>query len=363
MKNKGFIFILIGVAILSLLVTQGVLMLVQKSNNKIQTQSVAVQQIGSDIVASGTIHSQQEATLHFQTPGKLTYLPFKEGDSVSQGQTIAQLDTYPLQQALTQALNTYRSNRNTFDQAQANAQSGVLQGSQKNSLNLYNQSIIGGDAANTAINDAVKRIVDQNQANLDNSVISVQLANYAMQMATLPAPFSGVITHEDVTVANQNVTTATAFSLADPKQLVFRAEVSASDIDYVQIGARAIVRLNGSSQPITASVAKIYPQKISLPTGDVYEVDVQTDKALGVLGQSGNVIITSSAASTTVTVPTWTILGHNQIWVEEHGKAVLKTVTIGQVHGTVVEILHGLSTEDRVITNPATIASQTNAIL
>ena len=38
------------------------------------------------------------------------------------------------------------------------------------------------------VNDAIKRIVDQNQASLDNSVINVELANYALQLSRLTSP-------------------------------------------------------------------------------------------------------------------------------------------------------------------------------
>ena len=41
-----------------------------------------------------------QAVLNFQMGGKLTYLPFKEGDVVSQGQTIASIDSYALQKSL-----------------------------------------------------------------------------------------------------------------------------------------------------------------------------------------------------------------------------------------------------------------------
>src|SRR5258708_504915 len=141
-----------------------------------QTQTVNARQLTSQIAADGVITAQNEATLHFQTGGKVVYLGFKAGDHVSQGATIAQLDTYALQRAMTQLLNLYRSTRATFDQTQQNAQNNVLQTQQK-PLTSGAQM----DQSN-AINDAVKRIVDQNQATLDNSVIAVELSNYAVQL-------------------------------------------------------------------------------------------------------------------------------------------------------------------------------------
>jgi len=76
------------------------------------------------------------------------------------------------------------------------------------------------------------------------------------------------------------------------------------------------------------------------------------------LGQQGSVQIKSSANISTVLVPTWTILGHNTIWVLENNKPVLKNVTIGKSHGDSIEILEGLSSTDRVIINPQSIAAE-----
>ena len=365
MKNKFFISFILLLVVLSLATTNGIVSLIAHAQQG-QTKPVEVGVIGSNIVATGTIHSQSEATIHFQTGGKLVYLPVKEGDYVTTGQTIGQLDTYPLQQQLTQALNTYRSTRDTYDQSQQNSQTGVLQQSQKSALNPLNQSSIGADAQSTAINNTVQRIIDQNQANLDNAVINVQLANYAIQLATLTSPINGIITHEDVTVPNVNVTPTTSFSIADPKQLVLRVNVAASDIDYVSVGAHATIHASGQLAKLSGTVIKLYPQKQTLPDGEeVYQVDIQSTALQNSVkfGQQGSAVIQSNIKQEEVTVPTWTVLGDTKIWVLENGKSVLKTVTIGNVSANTTEITGGLLPEDKIITDPRVIAAQSYKLL
>lgn len=362
MKNKLFPIILILILLSSLGITYAALQVARAQGPSMQTQTAAVQAVGSDILADGSIHSQNEAVLHFQTGGKLTYLSVKEGDSVFAGQTIAQLDTYALQRQLTTALNSYRSTRDTFDQAQSSSQNGNLQGQQKF---LVETTTTSKNDSGDIINDTAKRILDQNQATLDNSVINVELASYALQLSTLTSPINGIITHEDVTIAGQNITPITSFSVADPKSLVFRANVSSSDIDFVSVGANVKIRISGQSVPISGTVVKIYPQKQTLQTGqEVYLVDIQSEFGQNAkLGQTGSVLISSNAEDTAVTVPTWTVLNHTSIWVEENGKAMLKFVTVGKIHGDKIEITSGLTPKDRVITNPMTIASQKYQLL
>lgn len=358
MKNKQFLLTLLITAFLTLGVTAGVLYSATKLPSTPNAQSIAVKSVSQDITASGSIHSENEATLHFATAGKVVYLPFKEGDTVTLGQTIAQLDTYALQRQLQQALLSYQSTRDSFDQTQQNAQNNIAQSQQS-----ANVPGVQGDKTG-AVNDIVKRLLDQNQNTLNSSVLNVELANYAVQLAALTTPISGVITHEDITTPNVNVTTATAFSVADPTTKVFRANVLASDIDFVSVGGGATVRLDGSNQTISGTIEKIYPQKTTLATGeDVYMVDIQASGLSGLFGQTGSVTIKSNNQSQALMVPTWAILGHNSVWVWENGKAILKPVSIGTNHNGMTEVTEGLSPEDKVITDPATVAKGAYSVL
>lgn len=325
-------------------------------------ESAAVKHIDSTIIADGTITAQDEADLHFQTAGKLVSLPLKEGDQVTEGQTIAQLDTYTLQQELTSALNNYQSTRDSFDQSQINQNNSVTQNIQRGQDNFYGAGIAGGgDPASTNyLNDVAKRIVDENQADLNNSVINVQIANYALQMATLTSPINGIVTHEDVTVAGQNVSPETTFTVADPDTKVFRANVPATDIDFITTGMHAQVILDGVQNKVDGVVSAIYPSKVTLSDGeDVYQVDIQSDdiKSTGRLDQGGTAIIMTNAQNV-ILIPAWTVLSGKYVWVDVNGKPVLRTITVGALHGSDIEVTSGLSATDRVITNPSSIQSK-----
>lgn len=353
MVNKK---IVISVCVSILLLLAGGFFAVNTSSQghtTVQTQTVDARQVASQIAADGVVTAQNEAVLHFQTGGKVVYLPFKAGDHVSQGATIAQLDTYALQRAMTQSLNLYRSARDTFDQTQQNAQNNVLQTQQK-PLTSGAQM----DQSN-AINDAVKRIADQNQATLDNSVIAVELSNYAVQLATLTSPLNGILVQQDITVPNVNVTTATSFVVADPGTIAFRANVLQTDIDYVSVGASATISINGSGKTYTGVVDKIYPSKITFSDGSQgYQVDIVSTflRSTGKLDQGGSVLIQSNANQAVTLIPRWVVLSGDMVWTENNGRAELKKVQIGNVHGDNIEVLSGLSQGDKVIVDPKSVA-------
>jgi multidrug efflux pump subunit AcrA (membrane-fusion protein) len=58
-----------------------------------------------------------------------------------------------------------------------------------------------------------------------------------------------------------------------------------------------------------------------------------------------------------ILVPVWTVQGGKYIWVNNNGKPVLKTVTVGPIHGSDIEITGGLTSQDHIITDPQSITN------
>lgn len=358
MRNK--IFLLMVLAFISTGVIISNLKNAKASyEQKIVSDTVSVKFVSSTITADGIVTAQNQAKLNFQTGGKLISLPFKEGDQISAGQTIAKLDTYQLQRQLSAALNTYRSTRDSFDQAQINAGNNALAGQQ---LTYYTNAKMD---KNDAVNDAVKRIMDQNQATLDNSVINVELANYALQLSTLTSPLNGIITHEDVQVAGVNITSATSFTVADPDSMVFRANVPAEEIYYVKEGNAVTLSVDGVQNKITAIVEKIYPSKVTLSSGQaVYQVDIRSDqlRSQAKLDEAGSAIISTNSQNVAL-VPAWMVLSGKYIWVDNNGTPELKQVTAGKIHGDEIEITSGLSAGDKLMIDPKYMPSKKYQLL
>lgn len=346
MKNKQFFLLLAVVALLTFGITAGVLYSAAKITSPIHAESVAIKSVSQDITASGSVHSQNEATLHFQTGGKVVYLPFKEGDSVVAGQTIVALDQRTIADNLQNAVKTTQNQQISFD-----------------AVNDFNGN---RDLSDTGLNTSARRQLQTAVNTLDQAKIAVEIQKIAQEQAYLTSPISGIITHQDISTANVNVTPTTSFSVADPTTKVFRATVNATDIDFVSVGSTATVHIDGTAQTLSGTVEKIYPQKITLASGeDVYQVDIQATglSNTALFGQSGSVTIKSNNQTQAQMVPTWTLLGHNSLWVLENGKATLKKITIGKVHSDMTEVTSGLSADDKVIVNPEKVAKEDYSVL
>ena len=360
MKNKKIILI---VCIIVLLAAGGIMLRSSSPSSQTKaapTTTTSVRFVQSVISADGAVTAADEAVLNFQIAGKIVYLPLKEGDKVYQGQTIASLDTYALREELQLASNAYQATKNNTDQALENNQAGILEGQQRFSLDASNRIVYSTITEATVISDAVKRIVDNDLLAQNSAQINVDLANYAVTLASLTSPIRGIITYEDVTVPGVNITPATTFVVADPDSMVFRANVPTENIYYIAEGSTVTLAIDGIQNKMTGTVVKIYPSKVVLPSGQsVYQVDIASNdlKKQAKLDESGTALISTNAQNVAL-VPAWTVLGGKYVWVDNNGTPELRTVTAGKIHGKEVEITSGLSPNDNIITDPKFISTR-----
>lgn len=330
------------------------------------TTTAAVQTVDSQFIAQGAITAADQATLHFQTGGELVSLPVKVGDTVTQGQVIAQLDTYALEKQLQIAADTLETDKNNNDQNLQYQQAKVLEGETRFNLDYYNKNGYSAVPETDVIYQTVLRMVDDSELAQDQGQLNVDLSNYAISLATLTSPMNGIVESEDVNTTGINVTPSTSFIVEDPSSAVFRAYIPATDIGFIQDGNTATIVLDGLSNKIQGTVTKIYPQKTTSTDGeDVYQVDITAPNLMseGKLDQAGSVIISTNAQNNVILVPAWTVQGGKYIWVNNTGTPELRTVTVGQIVGNNIEITSGLKSTDRIITSPESITDKLYQLL
>jgi macrolide-specific efflux system membrane fusion protein len=333
----------------------------------VKTETVDVNAVSEQILATGSIVAQTQAVLNFQMGGKLIYLPFKEGDTIYQGQTIAQIDSYALQKQLQIAANSYQAAKNSAGQTQENQNAGVLEGQQRTTLDQTNKQGYAAVPEANVIYDTVQKIVDSANLAQNSAQLNVDLANYAVSLSTLTSPINGVVLHEDVNTAGVNITPVTTFVVADPTSIVFSANVRQQEIAFISVGNPVEVSLDALNGKVLQGVVdKIYPQKTVLADGDqVYRVDVKINNLPTTvkLGQSGTVLIKSNFNQKIILVPSWTVLSDSYVWVLENNKPVLKKITTGDTINGQTEVMSGLLDTDKVITNPESIIVKLYSII
>lgn len=209
---------------------------------------------------SGEIDAKEKVTLKFQTSGLLTWVGVKEGDTVKKFQTIATLDKRELQNSMNQLLNTYSKTRNDFDQTQYD------------NRNWMSNS--------TEAQDAVKRVLQKEQMDLNNAVLVVEAKNLALKFANLYTPIAGIVTKVDSPQAGQNITPTTAtFEVINPESLYFSATADQTEVAKFRIGQKGTVTLDSfPDTKINAVVENVaFTPKIG-ESGTVYELKIVLDK-------------------------------------------------------------------------------------
>jgi len=369
MKNKLFNKVTLRYIVITIFVVLIGIFVITFLANAAQTPKTStadLSTVSEEILATGSVVPQTQAILNFQLGGKLTYLPFKEGDTVTQGQTIASLDTYSLQQQLQLTANNYQIAKNSTNQTSESQQAGILEGQQRLSLDTSNRQGYSAIPETSVIYDNVQRIVDNALLAQNSAQINVNIANYAISLASLTSPINGIILHEDVNTVGVNVTPVTTFVVADPDSIVFSANVRQQDVSFISVGNSAIVLLDGTNQYVEGVVDRIYPQKTTLANGDdVYRVDIKIDNLskTAKFGQGGTVLIKSNFNQKVILVPSWAVLSDKYVWVLSQGSPVLKAIQVGDTIDGQTEVLNGLLDTDKVITNPQAVISKKYQIL
>lgn len=302
---------------------------------------VKKQDLVQTISASGKVKAQEEVTLKFQTSGKLAWVGVKVGDEVKTWQAIASLDKRELKKNIEKELNDYMKERWDFEQ------------------DRETYGVTTDDLSKYTLTNAVRRILEKAQFDLNNAVIDVEIADLTEKLATIVTPISGIVTEIESPIAGVNITPATArFTIAKPGVMVFEANVDESDVGGVRIGQRVIITLDAYPEEefegvinrisfasiTTRGGGTAFPVEIILPENENLRFKV---------GMNGDTEIITTQESDALTVPIEAVRekkGKKFVQIIE-GKTVKEIeVETGIESETKIQIISGLSEGQIVIT-------------
>lgn len=312
-----------------------------RNREKIATAKVKRKTLKKVISASGKVKSEKEVNLKFQTSGRLAWVGVKEGDFVKQWQAIASLDKKELQKKLEKEINDYMKERWDFEE------------------NRETYHVTTDDLDKYTLTNTARRILEKAQFDLNNAVLDVEIAHNTRRLATLVSPIEGIVTHIDTPVAGVNITPAKAvFTIADPNEVVFEANIDEIDIGQIKEGQKALLILDAypkeeietkvESISFTATTTRgggtVIPAKITLPENK----DLRFK-----LGMNGDVEIVLEEKEGALVVPASAIMRRGEkyyVFVVKNGVARKQEVEIGLETETETEVLQGVSEREEIIT-------------
>ena len=326
------------VTLVVIIVVAAVGYLYQK-NKPVETTETFVHPVRQEIIESielsGTVDAKQRARLRFALGGKLTYVGAQEGDVVKKWQTIATIDQATLQKQLEQNLNNYLKERWDWEQTQDN---------------------IENDYA--GLTEAERRTVDKEQFDLNNSVLTVEIQDIAIQNTRLTAPFDGILTTSPVSVSGVTILASDYFEVINPTSIVFRAYVDEEDVTKIQLGQTADIALDAfGEKTVGSTVEYISYTAIQSSEGTVFIVEFPLQASAENMpfrvGMNGDASVILNQKSDALTVPIIaTIVRDNATYVEVQiadGTIEEREIETGLESEDLIEVLSGLSEDDLVL--------------
>lgn len=298
------------------------------------------------LTLSGELKPQAEAAIHARANGYVKSWSADIGDTVKEGQIIAELETPEIDHELAEA----RAELNQATAAQALAKTTGDRYAHLRAGHGVSDQEVEEKLADVKLKDAAAEAANAKVERLENLT----------SFGKIKAPFAGTITARKIDVG-QLVNSGSGlelFHITQTARLRVFVRVPQSYAPSITVNQTAALTL--SEKPgvkidarIVRTAGSIDPASRTLLTE--LEVDNKDGKLLS--GSYAQVLLTGARTDPAITVPSNALLfraeGPQVGIVHADGKVELRSVQPGRDFGPITEILGGVTPEDQVILNPA----------
>ncbi len=301
-----------------------------------------------ELVLPGSLQAFEESPIYARTSGYLLRWYHDIGSHVKEGELLADIDTPEVDQELNQA----RAARQ-----QAVAQLELAKISSDRWENLRKTDSVSAQEADTQTSGYKQAI-----ANLAAADANVRRLEQLEGFKKVYAPFTGVLTKRNVDPgALITVGTGAAghelFDMSRVDPLRVFTSVPQAYSPFIKVGAETYITLQElPGQKFKARIARTAEAIDQTSLTLLTEVDVPNKDGRLLSGSFGEVHFAVGSNVDKVTVPVNSMLfrspGAQVAVVGPDNKIELRHINIGRDYGTSLEILGGVSVNDRVVINP-----------
>ncbi len=269
-------------------------------------------------INSGTVDAEQQAILGFGTPGRVAKLYAHGGDTVKEGDVLAEQENADLKIIYREA-----------------------QKEMKRVEQLWAEKLV----SRVAYDDG-RRALEVARSNFDKSVIV--------------APFAGIITEVNLRIGETAGPTATGaktpMRIVDLKPRLVKGDIDEVDLAKVKAGQPARVRIPAvRSEALKANVSRVVPFVDTTKEQDrtsQIELRMTTADAAIPVGASAEIEIVTGEKKDALALPTRAILGTGKgryVYVLRDGKLARQELQVGMWNYDKSEIVSGIGEGDTVV--------------
>ncbi|MBJ3783488.1 efflux RND transporter periplasmic adaptor subunit [Devosia sediminis] len=211
-----------------------------------ETLTLAPATLTETVKVTGTLVPAQRSEIASQASGRVMAVMVRPGDTVNEGDVLAQIDRASLELQLTQ------------QQATAGATRAQLQSSQQQ-LERTEQLAGQGLATPSALEQA-RSATAALEAQLEALESGVETAQLALDNATVKSPLSGIVSARSVEPGQTIQAGTPLFTVVNLDKMEFDAAASVNSSARVAAGQTAVVTVTGlDGQQFTGQVSRVNP--------------------------------------------------------------------------------------------------------
>jgi len=309
------------------------------------TAKVARRTLVDELVVRGSIAAlpNEDVKVSALVPGRVVSVTIAEGDTVREGQVIAQLDRQPLGDQARQATAVVEQARAQLDNARLNLQ--------------RNQQLFArGIAAGKEVEDA-RTAVASSQAALDQAFAALNIAVRQVERADVQSPINGQVVKRMVSVGEQVDGTAAQpiAEIANLDRVELAANVPAKYLSRIKVGQAAVISSDATAEQVfMGTVIAIAPAVDAATNAALARVRIaNAGRALRV-GVFAEAHVHLDEHPKALVVPPAALVRDQTgaaVYVVTGDVAQRTVVTVGLETSDAIEILSGVKDGDTVLTS------------
>lgn len=330
--------------------------------------------IRASILASGKLSHEQEVMLSTEVIGRVAALYVKEGDQVSEGQLVAQIDDEAPRAMVEQQRASTRMQEIAIESQKLRLKNLETQWERKRQVHA--RQLLDDDSFEAATNELelARLDVQTREASLAQARAMLEEAEKNLSRTRVLSPLAGVVSSLDIKVGEMaissttNVPGSSLMTIGNPSSIHTEVNVDEADIADIEVGQEAeVVAIGYPDSPMRGRVKEIAitakpPTQTS--TALSFVVKIAIDDSNGVVlhpGMSSRAEIFTSNNENLPSVPIAAVLleedrslgsKKNYVFRFDDGVARKIEVGLGIADDTYQAIRSGLTVGDRFITGP-----------
>jgi HlyD family secretion protein len=233
------------------------------AGTEVRMEKVGRRDLVSAVTASGKIEAKTSVDISADITGRIIRLAVREGDLVTKGQFLIQIDPAQYQAAVSRAQGVVSSTEATLAQARANLDQAERAWNRARQLSQLGPNLIAPEAAEQARTsyDVAQSTWQATRAQLEQSRASLQEARDNLAKTRLTSPISGRVVRLAVEEGEVAVPgtfsreTGLLMTIADLS--VILAKVQVDETDVVRLAANDSVQVTIDAYPDTTFLGRV----------------------------------------------------------------------------------------------------------